>query len=65
MVRIVSSLDKLGLGFLSQLEGLAINTLLPPFATIALLVNFFGWFQHRIHWRGILSVLGPMSAAAR
>jgi mercuric ion transport protein len=90
MVRIVSSLDKLGfggviiaalsctacfpalgalaatlgLGFLSQLEGLAINTLLPLFATIALLVNFFGWFQYRVHWRGILSVLGPVSILA-
>ncbi len=90
MGRIVSSLDKLGvggiivaalsctacfpalgalaatlgLGFLSQLEGLAINTLLPVFAVIALAVNCYGWFQHRIHWRGLLSVLGPVAILA-
>jgi mercuric ion transport protein len=51
----------LGLGFLSQLEGLAINTLLPIFAFIALVVNAYGWFQHRSHWRGVLSVLGPVA----
>jgi mercuric ion transport protein len=90
MGRIVSSLDKLGvggvivaalscaacfpalgalaathgLGFLSQLEGLAINTLLPVFAVIALVVNCYGWFRHRIHWRGLLSVLGPVAILA-
>jgi mercuric ion transport protein len=90
MGRIVSSLDKLGvggviaaalscagcfpalgalaaalgLGFLSQLEGLAINTLLPLFALIALIVNSYGWFQHRNHWRGLLSVLGPVAILA-
>jgi mercuric ion transport protein len=90
MSRIVSSLDKLGvggvfiaalsctacfpalgalaatlgLGFLSQLEGLAIDTLLPVFAVIALVVNFYSWFQHRIHWRGMLSVLGPVAILA-
>jgi mercuric ion transport protein len=90
MGRIVSSLDKLGvggvivaalscaacfpalgalaaalgLGFLSQLEGVAINTLLPLFAAIALAVNCYGWFLHHIHWRGILSVLGPVAVLA-
>ena len=90
MGRIVSSLDKLGvggaiiaalscsacfpalgalaaalgLGFLSQLEGLAINTLLPLFAVIALTVNCYGWIQHRNHWRGMLSVLGPVAILA-
>jgi mercuric ion transport protein len=54
----------LGLGFLSQLEGLAINKLLPIFASIALAVNAYGWYQHRIHWRGILSILGPMAILA-
>ena len=54
----------LGLGFLSQLEGLAINKLLPIFATIALAVNAYGWYQHRIHWRGVLSILGPMAILA-
>lgn len=54
----------LGLGFLSQLEGLAINRLLPIFAAIALAVNAYGWYQHRIHWRGSLSILGPLAILA-
>ena len=54
----------LGLGFLSQFEGLAISTLLPAFATVALAVNMYGWYQHRIHWHGLLSVLGPMAILA-
>ena len=43
----------LGLGFLSQLEGIAITVLLPLFAFIALAVNGYAWFKFRIHWRGI------------
>jgi mercuric ion transport protein len=54
----------LGLGFLSQLEGVAINKLLPIFATIALAVNTYGWYQHRRHWRGVLSILGPLAILA-
>ena len=54
----------LGLGFLSQLEGVAINKLLPIFATLALAVNAYGWFQHRVHWRGLLSILGPVAVLA-
>jgi mercuric ion transport protein len=54
----------LGLGFLSQLEGLAINKLLPIFATIALAVNAYSWYQHRIHWRGVLSIVGPLAILA-
>lgn len=54
----------LGLGFLSQFEGMAINTLLPLFAAIALAVNCYGWFQHRSHGRGLLSVLGPLAILA-
>lgn len=50
----------LGLGFLSQFEGVAINKLLPLFAGLALVVNCYGWVQHRRHWRGLLSVLGPL-----
>jgi mercuric ion transport protein len=53
-----------GLGFLSQLEGLAINTLLPLFALIALAVNSYGWSQHQHHGRGLLSVLGPIAILA-
>ena len=54
----------LGLGFLSQLEGLAINKLLPIFASIALVVNAYGWYQHRVHWRGVVAVLGPAAILA-
>ncbi len=54
----------LGLGFLGALEGLMINTLLPVFALIALAVNCFGWYQHRIHWRGLLAILGPAAILA-
>lgn len=53
-----------GLGFLSQLEGVAINTLLPLFALIALVVNCYGWHKHRNKWRGLLSMLGPMAVLA-
>ena len=54
----------LGLGFLSQLEGVMLNKLLPLFALSALLVNCYGWFQHRVHWRGIISVIGPSAILA-
>ena len=54
----------LGLGFLSQLEGIAINTLLPLFAVIALVVNGYDWYQHQVHWRGLLALLGPIAILA-
>jgi mercuric ion transport protein len=54
----------LGLGFLSQLEGIAINTLLPLFAAVALAVNGYGWSRHRVHWRGLLAILGPIAILA-
>ncbi len=42
----------LGLGFLSQYEGLFINTLLPLFALVVLLLNAFTWARHRVFWKG-------------
>ena len=39
----------LGLGFLSQWEGVFITTLLPLFAWIALLSNALGWFAVNVH----------------
>ena len=54
----------LGIGFLGQLEGIAINTLLPLFAAIALAVNGYGWYRHRVHWRGLLAILGPIAILA-
>jgi mercuric ion transport protein len=54
----------LGLGFLSEYEGLFINTLLPVFAGIALLANAMGWFRHRQWWRALLGVAGPAMVLA-
>ncbi len=54
----------LGLGFLSQMEGLAINHLLPLFAAATLAVNAYGWYQHRVHWRGLVAILGPIAILA-
>ncbi len=50
----------LGLGFLSQYEGLFINTLLPLFALLVLFLNAVSWTRHRVFWRGLLSVLPPI-----
>ena len=48
-----------GLGFLSEYEGLFINTLLPLFAGVALVANALGWFAHRRWLRSLLGMLGP------
>lgn len=50
-----------GLGFLSSYEGILINKLLPAFAIMALLANVWGWVHHRIHYRGLLSIIGPIA----
>ena len=49
----------LGLGFLAQFESIAVNTLLPLFATLALAVNLFNWYKNKNLARGLLSILGP------
>lgn len=49
----------IGLGFLSQWEGLFVNTLLPLFAWLALLINALGWLSHRQWHRSGLGMLGP------
>lgn len=51
----------LGLGFLSHLEGIAVNTLLPIFATLALLVNLYNWYTNQNHIRGTLGIFGPIA----
>ncbi len=48
-----------GLGFLSQWEGVFVNTLLPLFAGLALVINALGWFSHRQWHRSLLGMLGP------
>ncbi|MFT5760086.1 MAG: mercuric ion transport protein [Alteromonadaceae bacterium] len=50
-----------GLGFLSSFEGVAVNTLLPIFATLALLVNIYNWYRNKNHLRGALSIFGPIA----
>jgi mercuric ion transport protein len=54
----------IGLGFLSQYEGLFIRILLPAFAGIALLANAIGWLNHRQWSRTALGVLGPILVLA-
>lgn len=54
----------LGLGFLSQYEGVFIRILLPLFAVIALLANAISWRRHRNLLRGLLSVTGPLLVLA-
>jgi mercuric ion transport protein len=49
----------IGLGFLSEYEGLFLNKLLPLFAAIALLANALGWFSHRQWHRTVLGLIGP------
>lgn len=49
----------LGLGVLSQWEGMFVNTLLPLFAWIALAANGLGWFSHRQWHRSLLGIAGP------
>ncbi|MGH8807844.1 MAG: organomercurial transporter MerC [Noviherbaspirillum sp.] len=50
----------IGLGFLSQYEGLFISVLLPLFATVALVANALGWFSHRQWHRSVLGMIGPL-----
>lgn len=50
----------LGLGFLAHYEGLFINTLLPVFAAIALLANVFAFFSHKIWYRTLAAITGPI-----
>lgn len=51
----------IGLGFLSHFEGIAVNTLLPIFAALALIANLYNWFKNKHPLRGSLGVLGPVA----
>lgn len=53
-----------GLGFLSQFEGLFINTLLPIFAAIALAANLIAWFSHHRLLRTLAGIAGPAMVLA-
>ncbi len=50
----------IGLGFLSQWEGVFVNALLPFFAGLALVANVLGWISHRQWHRSLAGVLGPV-----
>ena len=50
----------LGFGFLAQFEGVFVNTLLPIFASIALAANVLSFFAHKIWYRGLLGIVGPI-----
>ena len=50
----------IGLGFLSQYEGVFITVLLPLFASLALLANALGWLKHRQWHRSVLGMVGPV-----
>jgi len=51
--------SSLGLAFLSQYEGLFINTLLPIFAWIALVASVLSFLAHRLWLRLIAGITGP------
>lgn len=54
----------LGLGFLSQFEGLFINTLLPVFAVVALVANILAATVHRRVFRALFGITGPAMVLA-
>ncbi len=52
----------IGLGFLSQWEGLFMHWLIPAFAAVALLASLAGWFSHRRWQRTLPGAIGPVLA---
>ncbi|RMG33849.1 MAG: mercury transporter MerC [Gammaproteobacteria bacterium] len=54
----------IGLGGLAQFEGIAINTLLPIFAAIALAANVLSFLSHRVWHRLLAGIAGPAMVLA-
>ena len=50
----------IGLGFLHQYEELFLNTLLPIFAVFALMANVYSYFHHKIRYRTLAGIAGPI-----
>ena len=50
----------IGLGFLSAYEGVFINKLLPIFAIIVLVANVLAFFSHKIWYRTLAGITGPI-----
>ena len=53
-----------GLSFLSQYEGVFINTLLPLFAVVALVANILAGGVHRRIFRMLFGIAGPLMVLA-
>lgn len=49
----------IGLGFLSNYEGLILSKWLPLLAALAFLANALGWLRHRQWHRSLLGMVGP------
>ena len=54
----------LGLGFLSQYEGFFLNTLIPVAAGIVVVSNLVSWWSHRVWWRTLIALAGPLMVLA-
>ena len=50
----------LGLGFLSQWEGILVSRVIPIIAFMVLVINILGFFSHRQWSRTLLGVIGPI-----
>lgn len=50
----------LGLGVLSQYEGMLVGMLIPLLAAIVMLINVLGWFVHHQWHRTALGIAGPI-----
>ena len=57
---IASLAAAIGLGFLSQFEGVMINTILPAFAVLSVLLHALGWLAHRQWLRTMIGMIGPI-----
>lgn len=51
----------IGLGFLAQYEGILFHKLIPALAVLALFANCVAWYRHRVAFRGVLSIWGPVA----
>ena len=47
------------MGFLAQYEGIFVNTLLPFFAAVVMLMNAIAFIGHRVWYRGLAGIAGP------
>ena len=54
----------IGLGFLTQYEGFFLNTLIPLAAWIVLASNLISWWSHRVWWRTLIAISGPIMVLA-